>query len=281
MRREADNVDSRQRRRVLVFWLVIVASSMRIGATEIVLRASGRASGAFLVLGDVAEVRGADEATRERLRKMPLIPAPHAGETRRLRALEVLERLEMRGVETRSMGISGSNRIDVHGGNADDAAGSGAPRSAMKAVVVAARPLRRGDIVRRDDLMVRPAPASPASGQPLTDVDEAVGRELTRAAAAGQPIDSAFLRRPTLVRRNQPVRVIARIDGVRVATDGRAQSDGSEDDVVSIEMANDRTRIVTGRVIGMDEVEVFARGAFVSPSRRYPSPTDARVPESR
>ena len=78
-------------------------------------------------------------------------------------------------------------------------------------------------------------------------------------------IEAGMLRRPVVVQRAGNVTVFARVGGIQVATKGRALADGALDDIVTVELLDDRKKRVAGRIIGLDEVEVFAQGAAVDP----------------
>ena len=89
----------------------------------------------------------------------------------------------------------------------------------------------------------------------LADV---VGKETTRAIAAGKPLTRDAVRPPVLVRRGEVVTVYARAAGIRIRTMARARDDGGEGELVAVEPLTDRNTFFA-RVSGIREVEVFAR----------------------
>jgi flagella basal body P-ring formation protein FlgA len=129
-------------------------------------------------------------------------------------------------------------------------------------VVVALRPLERGDTIRASDVSSQPLDAALRGLQPIEEPEDAVGLELTRPVASGQPIDRRHLRRPILVQRGGMVTVISRAPGVRVRTTARALEDASLHDLVTVESPANRQRF-TARVTGIQETAVYASGINV------------------
>ncbi len=261
------SVSPSQQRKVLCFFVAVLSSGLGLEAAELVLRSPVPAVDGYVLLGDVAEIRSADAATAAQLQKIKLVPAPAAGSRRILRAREIQELLFLQGVEINTLKFTGANRVEVVA--ADPAAADTGTPSEKQEYVVAVRPLKNGDIIRRDDVIIKEFPSLPKGlTAPLQNLDKSIGYEVARSIAAGQVLDAAYLRRPILVQRNRIVRLVARVGGIQVVTQGRALADGAADDIVSLEMLDDRTKLVTGRVTGVDEVEVFASGAALSPVAR-------------
>ncbi len=128
-------------------------------------------------------------------------------------------------------------------------------------VVVAARPLRRGEIVGEGDVALAHASGANTS---LTRIEDATGRELTRSVAAGQPVDEKSVRSPVLVQRGEVVTVMAYAAGVRVRTTAVARDEGSLGDLVTVQTL-DRKQQYMARVAAFQTVEVYAGGPRVGP----------------
>ena len=130
------------------------------------------------------------------------------------------------------------------------------------AIVVAARALKSGEVIREGNVRLAPS-ADPGRGfEPIRRLEDAVGKAAARAIPDGQPIDSRELQSPRLVRRRERVTVIARESGVRVRTSVVALADGGLGDLVEVESDFGRQRF-NARVVGFQEVEVYARGPSV------------------
>ena len=123
-------------------------------------------------------------------------------------------------------------------------------------VVVAARALVRGALIHQSDVEL--AHASGDEGGDFRDLADVVGKEATRAIAAGKPLTRDAVRPPVLVRRGEVVTVYARAAGIRIRTMARARDEGGEGELVAVETLSDRNTFFA-RVSGIREVEVFAR----------------------
>jgi len=129
---------------------------------------------------------------------------------------------------------------------------------ALGSVVVAARSLARGIVLRAEDCQLRAATPGQDRSDCFQAVGEVVGQETTRAVAEGKALDRESLRPPLVVRRSEIITVYARGPGVSVRTTARAREDGSLGELVAVESLSDR-KVYTARVCGIQEVEVMAR----------------------
>ncbi len=127
-------------------------------------------------------------------------------------------------------------------------------------VVVAAKSISRGALLRAGDL--RLSHAEPPLEQPsvLYSLDQAIGKETTRVIPAGKILTAYAVQAPVDVRRGEIVTVYAHAAGIRVRTQGRARDDGSNGALVAVESLDTRETFFA-RVCGVREVEVFARAA--------------------
>lgn len=82
------------------------------------------------------------------------------------------------------------------------------------------RSLRRGDVVRPEDVEVRPD--KPVRGQNLTDPAHVVGKRATRNVAAGTALSAGDVEEVPGVEKGQPVQLVARVGGITATTTGRA-----------------------------------------------------------
>lgn len=128
-------------------------------------------------------------------------------------------------------------------------------------VAVVSRPLRKGEVVRASDIKFLPAVGQVQNA--IYRIEEVLGKETTRAVAAGQILDAGHVRSPLLVQRGEVVRVIARAAGVRIRTTARALQEGSHGELVEVQALEGKQRY-TARVVDYQEVEVYAQGPSVS-----------------
>lgn len=116
-----------------------------------------------------------------------------------------------------------------------------APASAES--LVATRTIRAKTLVSPEDLTLVNA-ALPGA---LTSPDQAIGLEARVAIYAGKPVRAGDLGPPTLVERNQLVKLIFVSGGLAISTDGRALARGSEGDEIRVMNLGSRNT-VTGRI---------------------------------
>ena len=124
-------------------------------------------------------------------------------------------------------------------------------------VVAAARTVRRGAIIQRDD--VRLVPAESVEKPSFSSLEDVVGQETTRALTAGQWVSRDLVHPPTLVSRGKVVTVFARTAGITIRSTARAQENGALGDLIPVESLLNRKRFFA-LVSGVQEVEVYARG---------------------
>jgi flagella basal body P-ring formation protein FlgA len=134
------------------------------------------------------------------------------------------------------------------------------------AVVVAVRPLGRGDVVRASDIALQRSKAGPKNAATADTVfgsiESVVGLEIVRPVAAGAVMTAAVARKPVLVQRGEVVTVHAYSSGVHLKTTARSRQSGSEGDLIEVESLTDRARYFA-RVSGAQQVEVFAAAGRV------------------
>lgn len=120
--------------------------------------------------------------------------------------------------------------------------------------VVLKRGISRGQVLSREDLEVRPVVIR-TMGQPVRDVERAVGKAARGILRAGTILLEEYLEPAVLVRRGELVTVRCRQGALMVTTVGRAMEDGALGQV--IEVRNEKSRqSFLARVSGSGEVLV-------------------------
>ncbi len=137
--------------------------------------------------------------------------------------------------------------------------------AAPPAVLVAARLLPRGTLLRAADGARRHDLPREDSSAGFHSIDEVIGRETVQAIGEGKMLRPKMVRFPLLVRRRDVLRVTARNAGVLVRTMARARDDGSLGDWIAVESLQDRETYFA-RVSGLREVEVYARSVRAGPA---------------
>ncbi|MFN5998922.1 MAG: flagellar basal body P-ring formation chaperone FlgA [Paracoccaceae bacterium] len=109
--------------------------------------------------------------------------------------------------------------------------------------VVATRTIRAKALIAPEDLTLVSAVLPGA----LSDPEAAVGQEARVAIYAGKPVRLGDLGPPTLVDRNQVVRLVYVTGGLAISTEGRALGRGSAGDEVRVMNLGSRNT-VSGRI---------------------------------
>lgn len=98
--------------------------------------------------------------------------------------------------------------------------------------VVLVRPVKKGDLLRREDLALAPGRERPGA---VSDIEDAMGKVALRSFAAGASLQEDQLGEPTLVEKGSVVRLVAKIGRVTATTAGRAVQSGAAGDMVGVE----------------------------------------------
>lgn len=122
-------------------------------------------------------------------------------------------------------------------------------------VVTLARPLSRGDIVRRNDILIERRPRSEIASDTIRQSSGIVGMAARRDLRPGRTVRSAELMKPELVGRNDPVTLVFESPGVVVSVRAKAVEGGSEGDVIQV-LNPQSKRVVQGVVEGRGRVVV-------------------------
>jgi flagellar basal body P-ring formation protein FlgA len=120
--------------------------------------------------------------------------------------------------------------------------------------LVAAQPLRAGQILGAADIGVRRGDLTALPDNTLTDSTQASGHHTRYAVAAGSALRGDMLRIPHAVRQGQTVQVVSIGPGFRVASEGRAMNNAAPGESVRVRLGNGQ--VVTGTAQAGGGVEV-------------------------
>lgn len=192
--------------------------------------------GDWITLGDVAPVTGEHAG-------ILLGPAPPPGQTLALDPAFLIATAKNAGVIL-AIPLDQPIMVTRATGNATPAPVANTARPAMPAaqitgaqtagqVLVLVRDVPRGHVLSADDLSWQDAnPARPIRNG--ADMQLAVGLEVRRALKAGQPVLSADLKQPALIRKGEPVKLVYVSAGVRLSVDGVAQNEAAKGETVRV-----------------------------------------------
>lgn len=122
-------------------------------------------------------------------------------------------------------------------------------------VVIAVKPLTHGATVTADDVRLSEINVTQITGQYLSSLDEAIGKDVKRSVASGSPILEPQLEAPLLVRRGESIVISAASDIVAVKVSGIALTDGRLGEQIRIKNLSS-TRIVQAKIVGPGQAEV-------------------------
>ncbi len=282
----------RQLTPLLIALIILLSWSQASTAVEIVLRQQVTLQGPVVRLGDVADLSASTDSQLQDLIATPLMPAPAPGTRRYLRIAQIRDLLAASGISLAGITFHGTTQvaIQVPKNRSPGAASQRKPAQALmdglqptgsrlaarqqvargrtkppepkQSVVVLARTVERGMLVRAVDVEVRDW-AGRLPLRALRSLDRAVGMVARQTLRPGVLLLENHLEAPRLVERGETVTVFARTGGIQVRTHAVAKQDGGLGDLIQVETADRRERFMA-RVTGLRELDVFATGATVA-----------------
>lgn len=122
-------------------------------------------------------------------------------------------------------------------------------------VMVASRNIRKGDRINVRDIVSRPMRIT-RPGIYASSPEEIVGFTADRNIKQGEPIELRSLTSSQVIRKNRPVKIIARYGGANASVDGILLDDGKPGDWVRVRRADDRHVTLRAKIINENTVEV-------------------------
>ncbi|MTH97622.1 flagellar basal body P-ring formation chaperone FlgA [Roseibium sp. RKSG952] len=130
-------------------------------------------------------------------------------------------------------------------------------------VAALAQPLRRGQIVKAEDLTSVRMARSQVPARALTDATELVGLAARNALRANAPLSRQDFERPVLIARGDKLTVTYFMPGMKLTTRGQAMEDGAEGDTIDVMNLQSR-RIVPAIVLSRGQVRVQLNAPVVA-----------------
>ncbi len=122
---------------------------------------------------------------------------------------------------------------------------------------VPTRALNRVDIVRSSDFAIERRPKSEFASEPPAATAEIAGLAARRPVRIGQPLRSADLMKPEIVKKNDTVMLHYAVPGIVLTMRGQAQESGTEGDIVNVLNVNSK-RVIQGIITGPGRVTIMA-----------------------
>jgi flagella basal body P-ring formation protein FlgA len=120
--------------------------------------------------------------------------------------------------------------------------------------VVTARPLAQGTALSPLDLSLQSGDLTQMPVSVLTDPQLAIGKTLTSALAAGQPLRQDLLRSPLVVQQGQTVKLQSSGQGFRVSADGKSMTNAADGQIAQVRTSNGQTVSGVARAGGVVEM---------------------------
>ncbi len=125
----------------------------------------------------------------------------------------------------------------------------------FRPVVLVKTALRRDSIIGAGDVALVEQDVSLLNRGYVTEVEQVIGRKLTRATRTDQVLTPAMLQLAEAVRRGDQVVISARSGGINVRMQGEALSGGTLGQQISVRNLTSQ-RVIRARVTGPGQVEV-------------------------
>jgi flagella basal body P-ring formation protein FlgA len=120
-------------------------------------------------------------------------------------------------------------------------------------VVTVARTVTRGAILKDADITLERLPRARVGRGVITDRAEAIGLAARNILRPGQPLRTAQLMKPELIRRNQQVTLVYQMPGIMLTVRGKATESGAEGDVIAV-LNEQSKRVLRGVIVGPGRV---------------------------
>lgn len=101
-------------------------------------------------------------------------------------------------------------------------------------VVTLARVVSRGETIRESDLVIERLPRSEVAADALQKIAQVANQAARRQLRAGQTLRTPDLMKPQIVSRDETVTIIYRTAGITLTARGKALSNGTEGELVSV-----------------------------------------------
>lgn len=133
----------------------------------------------------------------------------------------------------------------------------------MTEVLALAQPLRRGDILREDDMTTIRMARARVPSSAVTRAQEIVGKEATTNIRSNSPLSRRTFQRPVLISRGDKVTVTFDMPGLKLTSRAKALDSGAKGDVIDVMNLQSR-RVVPATVVSRGRVRVHTASPLVA-----------------
>jgi flagella basal body P-ring formation protein FlgA len=105
----------------------------------------------------------------------------------------------------------------------------------FESAVCTARPLKKGEVLKKEDLYVTRENVSRVQGQAVTDMEDAVGLMVRHSIRQNTPLKEWMLERAPVLDKGAVVTILAQMGGLRVTVKGVALERGYPGEMVKVQ----------------------------------------------
>ncbi len=252
-------------KRVILVLIGLLFAISACGATEleqVILNLSENAEvqGQWILLGEIAEITGPKELVAE-VSKVNAGAAPRPGSSRRLTKGQIEVRLRQAGIDVKKVEFAGPLEVQIFGRNERKEQNTKAEENGilLHDVVVAARDLRRGDIITAEDLKIAKVELRNAKPDGR-GIEELIGLRAKRTILQDTAFTSLNVEPIPVIERGDNVTIVVYTGSLVVTAPGVAKGTGGIGETVSVENSLSK-QIVQAEIIDKETVQVNMRGS--------------------
>lgn len=229
----------------------------------LILPESSHVQGNQLLLGEIAELEGPAELVAQ-IANVNAGTAPQPGARRRLTQGHIQTRLMQAGIPLGMVEFQGASIVQVYGlaqtpiqtSPKTEETANGFP---VYEVVVAARSLRKGEILTYEDLAIEGQEFKSTQPDGRT-LEEFIGLRTSRQIISGHPLTTLNVEVIPAIERGNQVTIVVQTGGLVVTAPGVAEGSGAIGETISVRNTLSR-QLVQGEILDSETVVVNLRGS--------------------
>ncbi|MEK9627790.1 MAG: flagellar basal body P-ring formation chaperone FlgA [Nitrospinota bacterium] len=122
-------------------------------------------------------------------------------------------------------------------------------------VVKTTRAIKRGEVLTNDEIQLEIVKTERPMKNAITDIDYALGYEVTRNLDVGKTLLPNFIKKPALGRRGDKILIMAQKGGMTITAPGILKDEGYENAMVRV-LNIESKKIIYGRMVDSNTVKV-------------------------
>lgn len=123
-------------------------------------------------------------------------------------------------------------------------------------IYVANHSLRKGDIIKKEDLRLVRSDINKLRTRPMTDAQQLIGMVVKRNISLGTPLSSRYLTYPTMINRGDTVDIIAGTDSIAIRMTGKALKSGAKGQRITVKNSSSQ-KVIDAIVVNAGTVKVL------------------------